>query len=143
MEELGQDVAYTGQRIRNKGTGTAFINDENEIQDETRDRQSFERIWSDNVLTVPEERVITKRCSKNVCTSRLEEQTGRIDLTDVSLVSGEGREQNGYIRRSIDLSRGGPIEHARRGINVEVDSCLLYTSPSPRDQRGSRMPSSA
>ena len=30
---------------------------------------------------------------------------------------------------------------------VEVDEalgdCLLYTSPSPRDQRGSRMPSSA
>ena len=24
-----------------------------------------------------------------------------------------------------------------------VDICLLYTSPSPRDQRGSRMPSSA
>ena len=24
-----------------------------------------------------------------------------------------------------------------------VTSCLLYTSPSPRDQRGSRMPSSA
>ena len=28
---------------------------------------------------------------------------------------------------------------ANGGINV----CLLYTSPSPRDQRGSRMPSSA
>ena len=26
---------------------------------------------------------------------------------------------------------------------VESDTCLLYTSPSPRDQRGSRMPSSA
>ena len=25
----------------------------------------------------------------------------------------------------------------------EVGACLLYTSPSPRDQRGSRMPSSA
>ena len=25
----------------------------------------------------------------------------------------------------------------------QVSSCLLYTSPSPRDQRGSRMPSSA
>ena len=25
----------------------------------------------------------------------------------------------------------------------EMGSCLLYTSPSPRDQRGSRMPSSA
>ena len=26
---------------------------------------------------------------------------------------------------------------------VMVNFCLLYTSPSPRDQRGSRMPSSA
>ena len=25
----------------------------------------------------------------------------------------------------------------------DIQSCLLYTSPSPRDQRGSRMPSSA
>ena len=25
----------------------------------------------------------------------------------------------------------------------KYNSCLLYTSPSPRDQRGSRMPSSA
>ena len=25
----------------------------------------------------------------------------------------------------------------------ELENCLLYTSPSPRDQRGSRMPSSA
>ena len=25
----------------------------------------------------------------------------------------------------------------------QIDFCLLYTSPSPRDQRGSRMPSSA
>ena len=29
----------------------------------------------------------------------------------------------------------------RRGALKEI--CLLYTSPSPRDQRGSRMPSSA
>ena len=29
-------------------------------------------------------------------------------------------------------------------FNTDTDSaCLLYTSPSPRDQRGSRMPSSA
>ena len=27
--------------------------------------------------------------------------------------------------------------------NTANDACLLYTSPSPRDQRGSRMPSSA
>ena len=28
-------------------------------------------------------------------------------------------------------------------LETKPDSCLLYTSPSPRDQRGSRMPSSA
>ena len=27
--------------------------------------------------------------------------------------------------------------------HTQGDDCLLYTSPSPRDQRGSRMPSSA
>ena len=28
-------------------------------------------------------------------------------------------------------------------FQVKREACLLYTSPSPRDQRGSRMPSSA
>ena len=30
-----------------------------------------------------------------------------------------------------------------RELADQVANCLLYTSPSPRDQRGSRMPSSA
>ena len=30
-----------------------------------------------------------------------------------------------------------------QGKLAEMTICLLYTSPSPRDQRGSRMPSSA
>ena len=39
-------------------------------------------------------------------------------------------------------------EERERGItiatsHVEYSSCLLYTSPSPRDKRQSRMPSSA
>ena len=29
------------------------------------------------------------------------------------------------------------------GVDEQLITCLLYTSPSPRDQRGSRMPSSA
>ena len=32
---------------------------------------------------------------------------------------------------------------ADRDARELLGSCLLYTSPSPRDQRGSRMPSSA
>ena len=40
-------------------------------------------------------------------------------------------------KRLIDIAEGGPKDDALK------DTCLLYTSPSPRDQRGSRMPSSA
>ena len=47
-----------------------------------------------------------------------------------------------------DLDRLGMTEYADRQINElsggqQQRACLLYTSPSPRDQRGSRMPSSA
>ena len=42
-----------------------------------------------------------------------------------------------YWRRIIDL-----LKSDRRVIPLLI-ICLLYTSPSPRDQRGSRMPSSA
>ena len=41
-------------------------------------------------------------------------------------------------------------KHAKQAANMGttvfdllLKDCLLYTSPSPRDQRGSRMPSSA
>ena len=39
----------------------------------------------------------------------------------------------------------GASEGLQRGVAVKNTNnpCLLYTSPSPRDQRGSRMPSSA
>ena len=35
------------------------------------------------------------------------------------------------------------LEDATIAVNFDNMNCLLYTSPSPRDQRGSRMPSSA
>ena len=43
------------------------------------------------------------------------------------------RKEHG-VRCSVE-STGGSVYNTR--------TCLLYTSPSPRDQRGSRMPSSA
>ena len=35
------------------------------------------------------------------------------------------------------------IEEQAKKNGVEISACLLYTSPSPRDIRRSRMPSSA
>ena len=40
-----------------------------------------------------------------------------------------------YVNTLGSLSGNHAVQHAK--------ACLLYTSPSPRDQRGSRMPSSA
>ena len=40
----------------------------------------------------------------------------------------------------------GLTEYFKEFMKVDITfykACLLYTSPSPRDQRGSRMPSSA
>ena len=45
------------------------------------------------------------------------------------------------VDRNISTFSRGELPHYA-GINTFMN-CLLYTSPSPRDQRGSRMPSSA
>ena len=42
----------------------------------------------------------------------------------------------GGIAPLVELVRSG-------SASAKEEACLLYTSPSPRDQRGSRMPSSA
>ena len=39
------------------------------------------------------------------------------------------------IKKAVEASYGVKVDKVR--------TCLLYTSPSPRDQRGTRMPSSA
>ena len=53
------------------------------------------------------------------------------------------------LGRKLKLSKlmiqfvGTVAENRRASELDDILSCLLYTSPSPRDQRGSRMPSSA
>ena len=54
---------------------------------------------------------------------------------------GTGSRANVQLR----LPNESVIEYEGRVLRLrgQLDPCLLYTSPSPRDQRGSRMPSSA
>ena len=49
-------------------------------------------------------------------------------------VEGEARHRR-VDKKTDSLPSGDDV--------LETKNCLLYTSPSPRDQRGSRMPSSA
>ena len=57
-----------------------------------------------------------------------------------------------YLKTSIETQLARTQKNNNRPLLENVDAkkrlaelmdCLLYTSPSPRDQRGSRMPSSA
>ena len=75
-------------------------------------------------------------------------KVARVRLTNQkevnSYIPGEG---HNLQEHSIVLVRGGRVKdlpgvryHIVRGT---LDTCLLYTSPSPRDRQKSRMPSSA
>ena len=84
--------------------------------------------------------------------------------SDVSPLGGKAlaescvRWGNWYCRRARDVIEaeveGAEVLYAqtdslfirlpgRSHAEAAAEGCLLYTSPSPRDQRGSRMPSSA
>ena len=54
--------------------------------------------------------------------------------TELSALVGNTTDIN-ILWTTVDGNLSGPSD--------EITTCLLYTSPSPRDQRGSRMPSSA
>ena len=51
-------------------------------------------------------------------------------------------ESDGVAMRTLG-KMGVDASRLRNLIYAYIEDCLLYTSPSPRDQRGSRMPSSA
>ena len=63
-----------------------------------------------------------------------------VDLDDAVIEADENNQFSNSlsVNARMDLSHLGDLS-----IEIESGSCLLYTSPSPRDQRGSRMPSSA
>ena len=67
-----------------------------------------------------------------------------VDLNHTGLVVKNLDESVSFYRDVIGLSLVRNVE--RKGLSISKVlgyTCLLYTSPSPRDQRGSRMPSSA
>ena len=71
------------------------------------------------------------------------ERAGGIDPYDAGLYCLAQNLEDGYEIRLVlddrDIDKYRNIE----GVEVIEGICLLYTSPSPRDISGSRMPSSA
>ena len=66
------------------------------------------------------------------------------DFAGMNFFDGQGilvREDR-YAAATAGNSAGG-LDGANICVGIGTTTCLLYTSPSPRDQRGYRMPSSA
>ena len=81
----------------------------------------------------------------------VQEDTTAIAVADGELEQFDGEiAMNGFDLFEIDLEPGDGVVVSVEANQLTLDTllrvvgpCLLYTSPSPRDQRGSRMPSSA
>ena len=84
----------------------------------------------------------------------------QIAILNGKFTDRELRDINGTIVTILKADRKKKVNEAKRNLAVGMEvifqgkigkivkinrtkCCLLYTSPSPRDQRGSRMPSSA
>ena len=69
--------------------------------------------------------------SEHVC---VRENCGIFDVSHMTILDFKGKDAEEFVRKLIS--------NDVRKLN-ELYDCLLYTSPSPRDMRRSRMPSSA
>ena len=74
----------------------------------------------------------------------LEGLVDSIGVPSVSRILAELRGNQDVSVQEADCGQEHLLWNERmEGMGARDSCCLLYTSPSPRDQRGSRMPSSA
>ena len=100
--------------------------------------QADDEFWKTKTLfemTPDEWESVCDGCAKCCLTQLQDEDTERLVFTDVAcdLLDDETCLCTDYNNRSVRVPSCVTMNKG----------CLLYTSPSPRDQRGSRMPSSA
>ena len=136
MEKLGIDmnVFYAGQF---KSATEPFRRKQMSEQSKAQTREYL----TDNYQLYLEE--VSE--ARSIPIANLKTMIGELDLDNTSravelgLVDGHSHwyEFEDKLRQKLNIKEA-------KGINyTSLDDCLLYTSPSPRDQRGSRMPSSA
>ena len=64
-------------------------------------------------------------------------------MTDFTKILDKAKELEAKMKESQEKIKEIRAEGVSGSNSVKVTLCLLYTSPSPRDKRQSRMPSSA
>ena len=101
----------------------------------TADKLRQWRCWRDNRLRIVQ-------CGDDVAEHCGDELLTAFVLYFFSIIVGEIKAVVGAAFFGIDSGEFNGETKGVESVGNGVD-CLLYTSPSPRDQRGSRMPSSA
>ena len=90
-------------------------------------------------------RLVALRQTCNQAWSDIEVQLKqRQDLVPqlVNTVKGYAKHESKTFEDVVKARNAAASANTVQG-QAQAEGCLLYTSPSPRDQRGSRMPSSA
>ena len=95
----------------------------------------------DEVIRYVQEKYGTDRVAQIITFGKLQ---ARAVLRDVGRVLNMPFPQVDRLCKLVPNNPANPVT-LQEAIETEpkLRDCLLYTSPSPRDQRGSRMPSSA
>ena len=77
------------------------------------------------------------------CNVQLPIEDGQFFLREDNSLSRQPAKGVAVLAGEKDAARAQVFYRDENVLGVTINGCLLYTSPSPRDQRGSRMPSSA
>ena len=103
------------------------------------------RVWQFTVI-LPDAKI---GCDVNVCSNCFIENdviiADRVTIKcGVQIWDGIRLEEDVFVGPNVTFTNDVyPRSRSHLSIYPTTLVCLLYTSPSPRDQRGSRMPSSA
>ena len=131
-ELLGVIVQFGGQTPLKlaealEGNGIPLLGTKRDALDRAEDRERFKALVEKLKLRQPNNAIASNAKDAEAAAEKIGYP---VVLRPSNVLGGRGME-------IVD-----DTDHLRRYINEAVN-CLLYTSPSPRDQRGSRMPSSA
>ena len=98
------------------------------------------RLRCDMVIANGENAAAGFGITRKICEAMFE---AGVDVITGGNHSWDQREALTFIDAEPRLLRPLNYPTGTPGRGAHIYNCLLYTSPSPRDQRGSRMPSSA
>ena len=95
-------------------------------------------------LNVSPETISVQASRYNGGVTKISYEGGAAKDPELNLFRAYNNISSGIQSADPEIEKRRLFELKKRGTILDlVKACLLYTSPSPRDQRGSRMPSSA